>query len=51
MVKVQINIPVEPELKKRLKRFCNDKDDRQKYVVETALDEYLTKRGYAKEEK
>lgn len=50
MARVQVNIPVEPELKNRLKRYCYENDKRQKRVVELAIDEYLTKHGYEKEQ-
>lgn len=51
VVKPQVNVPVEPELKQRLKRYSFEKDIHQKKVVEMAIDEFLTKQGYAKEEK
>lgn len=51
VVKPQVNITVEPELKQRIKRFCFEKNMHQKKLVEMAIEEFLTKQGYAKEEK
>ena len=43
---VKHNISFPPSLKERLEKFMKDEDRNRSWVVQKAVDEYLTKRGY-----
>jgi len=42
----RLNITLQPDLNRRLCKFCEDEERAKSWVIQKALDKYLTKEGY-----
>ena len=42
----KVNISIDPDTFDRLEQYCVDEDRARSWVIQKALDDWLTKRGY-----